>query len=197
MPELIDKHHFLELARLNPSDVCRRTSCTFDEIRNCYILPIWGVDYAIYPEACRVECAEGSRPLHEYFTLFAMHYLLSAQEIHTADKWISEKDLPGGVTFFRGPHEIPTHRITEKVKNSVEAFKQLGCAYNGVPLEMADAAFIFHITDRIPVAILYWIGDDEFPAESKILYDKTLPQHFALDIVFALAVGLCEELGKR
>lgn len=61
---------------------------------------------------------------------------------------------------------------------------------------MADAAFIFYITDRIPVAVLYWAGDDEFPAESKLLYDSTLPSHFALDIVFALAVGICEELSR-
>ena len=34
-------------------------------------------------------------------------------------------------------------------------------------------------------------GDDEFPAESKILFDRTIIEHLALDIIFALAVEIC------
>lgn len=195
MTELIDRNHFLELARCNPREVCRRTSATFDEHRNCYSLPVWGAEYIIYPEAGKIACATTSRPLHEYFSLFAIHYLLSARKISPAGEWISEKDMAGGATFFRGPHAIPTHLITSRVDNSIEAFRQLGRIYHGSPLNMADAAFSFSITGRIPVAVLYWAGDEEFPAEAKILYDKTLPDHFALDIVFALASGICEQLG--
>jgi hypothetical protein len=46
------------------------------------------------------------------------------------------------------------------------------------------------------VAVLYWAGDEDFPAEAKLLFDKTLPNHFALDIVYALASGICEQLGR-
>lgn len=196
MAELIDKQHFMELARLDPREVCRRTSCTFDEHRNCYILPVWGVDYAIYPDAGKISCISDSGLLHEYFSLFAIHYLLTAKKSPPANDWISEKDMLGGATFFRGPHAIPTHLITGRVGNSIEEFRQLGATHHGSPLNMADAAFRFAITDRIPVAVLYWAGDEDFPAEAKILFDKTLPDHFALDIVFALASGLCEQLGR-
>ena len=60
---------------------------------------------------------------------------------------------------------------------------------------MADAAYRFEITPRIPVAVLYWNGDDDLPAESKLLYDQTITEHLASDIVWALAVGICERLG--
>jgi hypothetical protein len=61
---------------------------------------------------------------------------------------------------------------------------------------MADAAYSFKITPRIPVAVLYWRGDDDFPPESKILYDRTITEHLASDIIYALAVGICEKLEK-
>lgn len=197
MAELIDKHHFEELTQRDPHEVCMRLSCSFDAARNCYELPIWGNTYAIYPTTRKVECTTLKKQPHEYFSLFAVHYLLTAKNILSANQWISEKDMPGGVTFFRGPHEIPTRLITQKVRDSTEDFQELARKHNGLPLDMADTACIFHITDRIPVAVLYWAGDDDFPAESKILYDKTLTEHFALDIVFALAVGICEELGRQ
>lgn len=196
MTELINKGHFLELAKLDPGEVCRRTSCKFDGSLNCYSLFIWGTPYTIYPDKCKIVCLDHPNRLHEYFELFGVHYLLTAQDVMVTNEWISEKDIPGGVTFFRGPHQIPTNLITAKVDNSVDAFRELCLKHGGIPLNMADVAFVFHITDRLPVAVLYWVGDDEFPPESKLLFDKTLPQHFALDILFALAVGICEELGR-
>jgi hypothetical protein len=46
------------------------------------------------------------------------------------------------------------------------------------------------------VAVLLWQGDAEFPAEAKLLYDATIARHLASDIVYALAVGVCEQLGR-
>lgn len=197
MTELIDKGHFAALSQLDPEEVIRRTQCSFDAGQNCYTLPVWTGTCAIYPEKAQVEWSMTSPVLHEYFTLFAVHYLLSARNIPPASQWISEKDMMGGATFFRGPHAIPTWRITEKVDNSCDRFHQLCRRYSGSHLAMADAAAVFSITSRIPVAVLYWAGDDEFAAEAKLLFDKTLPDHFALDIIFALAAGIAEELGTR
>jgi hypothetical protein len=56
---------------------------------------------------------------------------------------------------------------------------------------MADAAYSFEITPRIPVAVQFWNGDDEFPPESKILFDKTITEHLTPDIIFCLAVEIC------
>jgi len=197
MTNLISKELFLELAKLDPNDVCKRVSCQFEAADNCYSLVVWDVTYKIYPDKCEIICTDEPRSLHEYFELFAIHYLLTAQDAAVCNEWISEKDLSGGVTFFRGPHEIPTKLIAAKAEKSLDEFRELCLMHSGTPLKMADTAFMFHITDRVPVAVLYWAGDDEFPSESKILYDKTLQHHFALDIVFALAVGICEELGKE
>jgi hypothetical protein len=47
------------------------------------------------------------------------------------------------------------------------------------------------------VAVLYWAGDDDFPPESKLLYDKTITEHLASDILFALAVEICKKIGSQ
>jgi hypothetical protein len=61
---------------------------------------------------------------------------------------------------------------------------------------MADAAYRFLIAPRIPVAVLYWDGDDDFAAEARIHYDRTVAAHLALDVIFALATGICHRLGQ-
>ena len=59
---------------------------------------------------------------------------------------------------------------------------------------LADSSFVIDITRQIPVAVLLWSGDEEFDAESKLLFDKSIIAHFALDIIFSLAVGVCERI---
>ncbi len=197
MTEIINDEHFQELAKRNPENVCNRALCDYDDVKNCYIVDVINSKYLIYPHKHTIECPDRPELLNDYLSLFAIHYLLTCVETRPSGKWISEKDMVGGVTFFRGPHEIPTGLITNKINNSLDKFKSLRHTFNGQSLDMADAAFSFKVTERIPMALLYWAGDEDFPAEAKFLYDSTLPLHFALDIVFSLATGLCKTFEKE
>lgn len=197
MNKLIDPHHFEHLARLNPADVCRRALCTYDESNRCYELQLWGKSCRIYPAKGEITRDGDQRPSERMLSLFAVHLLLTCIDVQPAGRWISEKDMAGGVTFFRGPHEIPTQLITNSVSGSLTQFKHRCEQLKGTPIEMADAAYVFNISDRTPVAILFWEGDEDFPAETRLLFDSTLSGHFALDIVFALATGVCEEFAGR
>jgi hypothetical protein len=44
--------------------------------------------------------------------------------------------------------------------------------------------------------VLYWEGDEQFGAEAKLLFDKSISAHLALDVIYAMAVGICKRLGK-
>lgn len=196
MADLIDKGHFLTLARMAAPEVTARVPAVYLEQEQSYALELLDSRCIISPGDYTVSFPEGFPQLHEYLKLFAIHYLLTGQNVTPQNEWISEKDMPGGATFFRGPHEIPTRLITQRVENSLDTFHQICCARGGKPLDMADAAYTLQVTERIPVAILYWLGDEDFPAEAKLLFDRSITSHFALDIVFSLAVGLCTELGN-
>lgn len=194
MTTSIDPIHFQALATLHPESVCLKALCNYEYSNKCYSLPVWNFNFNVYPDQLTIDSTGNAKP-HEYFFLFAIHYLLKAKEIEKSSDWISEKDIPGGPTFFRGPHEIPTMLISNRFRNDIIDFKRICKRLNGIPLNMADAAYQFEITPRIPVAVLYWIGDEDFPAESKLLYDDTITEHLASDIIFALAVGICSQLG--
>ena len=193
MANLIDEGYFYKLAEQNPKDVCRRSSCRYDAGKKVYILSVWGDEYTIDPLEKKIECICDP---HEYFYLFIIYYLLNVKDIEIKKEWISEKDMPGGVTFFRGPHKIPTHLISHHFGNRVEAFEKRCEQLHGIPVEMADATYRFSITSHIPVSVLYWIGDEDFPPEVTILYDRTITEHLSLDMIFLLATEICTRIGK-
>lgn len=193
----IDKIYFQELAAQDPAAVCRRAKCQYDPGAKCYTLPVWGDDYVIRPFESRIDrITDNCQSPHEFFYLFIIYYLLKAKDIDAGGEWISEKDIPGGPTFFRGPHEIPTRLICERFGNDVAAFRSKCARLRGAPMDLADAAYWFQVTPRVPVSVLYWAGDEDFPAEAKILYDRTVTAHLSTDIVFALAVEICTRIAK-
>lgn len=197
LSKMIDKTHFFELSQRDPQDVCGQALCEYDTNGEQYILRVWDDEYRISPDRMAVDSAvvHGNSSF-DYFGLFAVHYLLGAKPADLSNEWISEKDIPGGATFFRGPHAIPTALISDRFGNDIDRFTKRCKKLLGTPLDMADVAYRFEITSRIPVAVLYWQGDDDFPAESSILYDKTIIDHLASDVVYALAVGICRRLGQ-
>ncbi len=196
MIDIIDKSYFRELSGANPELLCRNGRCRYDSDTQRYALNVWGEQYLINLNRERIDHSTAQNPApHEYLDLFAIYYLLRGKDIAVLGEWVSEKDLPGGPTFFRGPHLIPTDLISKQFDNDLTGFKTRCGQLGGSPLSMADAAYHFSITADIPVAVLYWLGDEDFPAEAKILYDQSIAGQLSLDIIWALAVGVCARLG--
>jgi hypothetical protein len=198
MTNSIDSSYFFELAEKNPEDVCRLALCDYDPIKKGYRISVWGEDYGIYPHESKIIRLQDDNPdVNHLLGLFIIYYLLRSKDINISKEWISEKDIPGGATFFRGPHKIPSHIIETPYENNIEEFKEKCERLDGIPLDMADAAYAFEITPRIPVVVQFWEKDDEFPAEAKILFDKTIAEQLAPDILFCLTVEICRRIGDR
>ena len=192
MLELIDKSHFADLEACDPKDVVLRTGCEYDPIVRHYFVDVWGHRYCVDLNQCRVKPEKSGPPTYQNFLcLFIVFYLINAQRIAPLGQWVSQKDITGGAAFFRGPHTIPADVITDRVKNDIVLFESICHQLGGQPIDFADAAFSFWITPLIPVAVLYWQGDEDFPCEAKLLFDKTIEDHLPLDILFALAVEVC------
>ena len=198
MSNLINEIYFKDLVKQNPKDVCARALCRYNDVKKYYTLSLWNHEYAIYPYESKIKpISKNLQAPHEYLYIFIIHYLLKSKETKLSGEWISEKDIPGGVTFFRGPHEIPTNLISSQYSGNIKQFRKNCENLGGTLVNMADAAYIFKITPRIPIAVLYWEKDDEFKAEAKILFDKSIIKHLAIDIIFALTVHVCTKLAKK
>jgi len=198
MADRIDKSYFTELTGQNPTDICRQALCDYDSENKFYTVRLWTNEYRVDPVQYTIAgVSDNFTAPHEYFYLFIIYYLLKAKNICMAGEWISDKDITGGSTFFRGPHNIPTDLICNRFHNDIEAFKKRCTQLQGTASDMADASFTFKIAPRIPVTVLYWQGDEDFPPEAKLLYDGSITKHLSLDIIFAMAVEVCSRIGGK
>jgi hypothetical protein len=196
MSQGIDKINFLDLLSCDPEAIVSKTGCRFDKTLNQYFVTIWGHNYCVDLNTYEVWPEEsGLKSYQNYLHLFIVYYLMKSKNIPPSGEWVSERDIPGGAAFFRGPHTIPVNLIKDRFGDNLGFFKNECEKLGGTCLELADAAFLFHITPTIPVAVLYWLGDEDFSCEAKLLFDKTLEQQLPLDIIYALSVEVCHTLG--
>ena len=110
---------------------------------------------------------------------------------------VSPRSFSGGIEFFTGPHTIPGDRLLNQFGNDLECFKAVCENLGAMPIVYADAAYSFLFFPRLPVAILLWTADDEFPARASMLVDWTADQHLALDGLLGVMSVMEERLTRE
>ncbi len=67
-------------------------------------------------------------------------------------------------------------------------------AAGGLPLDLADAAFAFQAFPRVALAVLLWEGDDEFPAEARVVFDAAAGHYLPAEDLAGLGGLLARRL---
>lgn len=187
-----------ELKQRNPPDICRRTEAVYSPDKGGYILPFLNQKYLILPGEQKILCLRGNLgeeiELRDYFYLIVLLYLLNAQEVEPTRTWISEKELKGGTTFFRGPHALKVEELKEAFGKNPEAFLKAGQSLGGVELLFGDKAFALTVFPKVPLAYVLWKGDEEFPPQITVMFDSTIEKHFSLDGIWCLVAEVSQRL---
>jgi len=186
-----DSDYWDEFARLNPETVCIRTLADYQVKQRAYTLPVLNQDYLILPHQRRIErLTEGGalteEDLTKEFTLMVLFYLLHAKNIPLTRKWIGEKDLPGGATFFRGPHALSVDLVEKKYGQNLEGFIEAGKLLGGTPVRFGDKSIALDVFPRIPIIHILWMGDEEFPPKAGVLFDASIESHLTLDVIWIM-----------
>jgi hypothetical protein len=113
---------------------------------------------------------------------------VNAKEIALSGRLIKPENIRGGEFFFQGSHMLPLGQLAGKNTNDKEGFITRGKELSGRLLEYGDASFEILPLPRIPVTLILWLSDEEFPARMDILFDSTCEIQVPLDIIWSIAM---------
>jgi len=184
-------HLWETLSTLHPTDVCNRTEALYHPAREGFVLPVYNLRYLVLPKSQRIlRIGWDDRPVEEemssFFSLMVLVYLTEAKDLKPDHTWVSEKDLKGGSTFFRGPHSLQVRELEERYSRNPDAFLAVGRSLGGTQILYGDKAFALEVFPKIPMAYILWRGDEEFAARVGVLFDATVEAHFPLDIIWCM-----------
>ena len=184
-------HLWETLSTLHPTDVCNRTEALYHPAREGFVLPVYNLRYLVLPKSQKIlRIGWDDRPVEEemssFFSLMVLVYLTEAKDLKPDHTWVSEKDLKGGSTFFRGPHSLQVRELEERYSRNPDAFLAVGRSLGGTQILYGDKAFALEVFPKIPMAYILWRGDEEFAARVGVLFDATVEAHFPLDIIWCM-----------
>ena len=181
------------LSSLSSEDVCLKAKADFDELNGHYILPLFNEKVYISLEERRVWGNSKLvdlvlNDLSHYSRLSALWYLIQAKDIPISGNLVSPREVNGGLIFAQGSHVLPLDRLVDKYGSDVKRLIKKGVSLGGEQLNYGDASIRLFPFPRVPVVLLIWKHDEEFPARADILFDSTCSEHLPTDIIWSTAM---------
>lgn len=186
-PSNIDPEYWERLETADPMDVQFRTGVSYKSNKKIYEVPFLNELLCCDPENRLIFPIKADSKIVCTFDVYlvVLTYLLDARAIEPSGNLVSEKELKDGAFFFRGPHALLTQPLAERFGEDGNDFLEKGRGLGGKPVSFADVAFKLLLLPKIPVVYMLWLKDEEFPAEVLVNFDKTITEHFPLDVVWA------------
>jgi hypothetical protein len=180
-----EKKGWEDLARRDPSEVCRNSLVSYDHESQKYTLRLLNFDFdvdlknrAVIPIPERTETIPH---LGLDFRIMVLDYLANCSEAPLGGQLVSGAQLKGGEFFFRGTHGLELDALANTFGDKPEEFGNIGLSLGGKGLELGDVSFQLPVLPKVPVAYVLWAADEEFSARLSVLFDSTADCMLHLD----------------
>ena len=125
-------------------------------------------------------------PIQEQVLL--LHYLNGAKGARPTGKWIAYQEVPDGRFYLDAFIRRAKNPMVQVFGNQPELFVKLATErYGATPLDQGDLSVLVQALPLIPVALILWRGDDEFPPEGTILFDRNISEILSAEDIAWLA----------
>jgi hypothetical protein len=141
------------------------------------------------------ENGQGPIPLRE--EILVLHYLTKAAGAPAAGQWISFAEVPGGAFY----HPVFLKRcqwpLVKFFGGNPEVLKSAAEELGGEPLGFGDVGIKVPAFPFVPLGLVLWRGDEEFPADGNFLFDASVSEYLPVEDIVILAETVVWKLIKN
>lgn len=160
----------------------------------------FGIPYSIDRNSGIITNMTNPSEENTFSTEMAIYHLFYYSKEHPKQSkiWIPFREVKGAAPFERAFERMIlkpfAHNFSGRTKELISAGERLGFQR----LTHGDVSFYVEAFTCIPMKFIFWDGDDEFPAQFNILFDKNITDFTHEETVVLLAEeGADLFMGKR
>jgi hypothetical protein len=170
-----------QLGRVDIEEQCRKSGARYQIINSRQLITVEYLNqsYQITLPDVQVSLmnSEAEVPLKD--KILILHYLTQATGVTITNKFIAFPELPEGANYFptfsKRSIEPLINYFGIEPRRLLEAAERLG----GHKVDYGDVAVTINVFSRVPITIVLWQGDEEFPPRSNILFDASIPGYLS------------------
>ncbi|MBW1768065.1 MAG: DUF3786 domain-containing protein [Deltaproteobacteria bacterium] len=164
-----------KLSKKSFKDVCQRSGfepVNENTIRAPFLDNVYQITFPAFE--FRIESQENDTEIPLQEQVLILHYMLGEGPSNLSGHWVSYREIRGASFYYSAFIKRAVDPLKKVFGQNISGFKQAADRLCGIAIESGDAAFEFRIFPRVPLQLILWEGDDEFPAEASILFDETV-----------------------
>ena len=149
-------------------------------------------------EAPSFEVTADGVPCAEETQMLVLDYLLRCADKgdrpDRSTEWIGFSELPDGAFYAKAFRSYTTDLLVKEMDGQGQWLQDAARLLGAKTVDMGDFGVSFQVLPTVKLAIIWWAGDDEFPASANLLFDPDSLDVLPIDGYAALGRMLCRQL---
>lgn len=159
-----------ELRARQGGETAARAGAHWEEAQQRLTISYWGKMYTVVWPTLAVYDAAGQRARPDVAAIL-LSYLARADGAPAAGRWLSFRELPDAGFYHQAFDGYTGQRLASAYGATPERLAQACRAEGGEPITVGDVGFAFLALPHLRLAVALWGGDDEMPAQARVLFD--------------------------
>ena len=111
-------------------------------------------------------------------------------------EWIAFNQIPGGLFYAQAFQGYSGDELAKVFGNDAEAFIEANEKLGGRREFFGNMAYSYQVLPRVPIMVVCWLGDEDFPPSYRMLFDANAHRHLVTDAYAILGSHLARRLIK-
>lgn len=164
-----------------PVRIMAASGVQWDALANEFRLTCLDEGYRIsWPELVAFP-SESAQPCAPYLQGLFLYYLAMADGEPQTNRWISFRELPDGWLYHQAFQGYSGDELARAIGNDIDRLAISATAVGGQRQPIGDLGFAFDALPRLRLALVYWLGDEEFTPRAQVLFDASAGHYLPVD----------------
>ncbi|MDD2554764.1 MAG: DUF3786 domain-containing protein [Syntrophaceticus sp.] len=183
-----------EFAKSCPEQMAMLSGTEYDPVKKEFkVVYLNSLYFISHPEGL-ITCPDNPVDIPIVEQCLILQYLAQATGEPLAGRWISYAELPNGMF-----HDLPFRTdaiepLARTFGGQPGRFLQVSRSLGGQELGIGDIGVVIPVFPRIPVAVILWVADEEFPARANMIFDASVSKYLTTAALHSLGATVTRHL---
>lgn len=183
----------------NPERLAARTGALYAQVGESggeFQLPFWSREVVISFPGFTGKYADTGEDINTFDLTMLAYYFDVSDGASMSGEWIAFNQIPGGMFYAQAFQGYTGNELAKTFENDSEAFMDANEKLGGRREFFGNLAYSYQVLPRVPIIVVCWLGDEEFPPSYRMLFDSNAHHHLVTDAYAILGSNLTRRLIK-
>jgi len=172
------------LIKVHPVILAQRIDARFEHQgleAGAFYLPMWGRDIFVSYPGFVAQHGQSKEELIVPEQALVIYHFVTTNGTPETRQWISFTDLPDGRFYSQAFQGYTGQELARMFDSDHERFEAAALISSGKPHDLGAVSYEFQLFPRVPLLVVMWEGDEDFPTSFRILFDASVANHLPTD----------------